>query len=147
MKRVVPPLVAIVVLLGIGWLVFQRLAARPEADTLYGNVEIRQVDLAFNATGTVRVMHKREGDAVRAGEALAELDGETLRHSLELAEARRDAAKAQLALLRAGTRPEEIAEARADWEAGRRFGPVTGEHSPRLPAPDLVHFARPNPIS
>ena len=43
--------------------------------------------------------------------------------------------------------PEEIAEARADWEAGRRFGEVRGEHGPRLPAPDLVRFARPNPAS
>jgi quercetin 2,3-dioxygenase len=43
--------------------------------------------------------------------------------------------------------PEEIAEARADWETGRRFGEVVGEHRPRLSAPDLVHFARPNPMS
>ena len=43
--------------------------------------------------------------------------------------------------------PEEIAEARADWEAGRRFGEVRGTHDARLAAPDLVRFARPNPIS
>ncbi len=43
--------------------------------------------------------------------------------------------------------PEEIAQARADWEAGRRFGRVVGRHAPRLAAPDLVRFARPNPVS
>jgi hypothetical protein len=43
--------------------------------------------------------------------------------------------------------PEEIAQARADWEAYRRFGQVVGEHGPRLTAPDLVRFARPNPAS
>ncbi len=43
--------------------------------------------------------------------------------------------------------PEEIAEARADWEAGRRFGEVVGEHAPRLRAPELLRFAWPNPIS
>jgi hypothetical protein len=43
--------------------------------------------------------------------------------------------------------PEEIAQARADWEAYRRFGQVVGEHAPRLKAPDLVRFARPNPAS
>jgi quercetin 2,3-dioxygenase len=43
--------------------------------------------------------------------------------------------------------PEEIAAARSDWEEHRRFGEVTGEHGPRLAAPDLVRFARPNPIS
>lgn len=53
--------------------------------------------------------------------------------------------------------PEEIAQARADWEAlregtepnpqGSRFGVVTGTHAPRLGAPALVRFARPNPAS
>jgi hypothetical protein len=43
--------------------------------------------------------------------------------------------------------PEEIAQARADWEEHRRFTDVIGEHGPRLAAPELVSFARPNPIS
>ena len=43
--------------------------------------------------------------------------------------------------------PEEIAEARADWEAHRRFGEVLGYPRPRLAAPELVRFARPNPLS
>ena len=42
---------------------------------------------------------------------------------------------------------EEIAEARADWEAHRRFGEVLGYPRPRLSAPELVRFARPNPLS
>jgi hypothetical protein len=46
-----------------------------------------------------------------------------------------------------GRTPEEIAQARADWEAQRRFGQVVGEHAPRLAAPELVRFARPNPAS
>lgn len=43
--------------------------------------------------------------------------------------------------------PEEIAEARADWEAHRRFGEVLGYPKPRLSAPELVRVARPNPLS
>jgi redox-sensitive bicupin YhaK (pirin superfamily) len=43
--------------------------------------------------------------------------------------------------------PEEIAEARADWEAGRRFGEVTAYAGPRLSAPELARLARPNPMS
>ncbi len=42
---------------------------------------------------------------------------------------------------------EEIAEARADWEAQRRFGVVTAYDGPRLDAPELTNFARPNPVS
>ena len=46
----------------------------------------------------------------------------------------------------AGTQ-EEIAQARADWEEGRRFGEVAGYNGPRLSAPSLARFARPNPAS
>ena len=43
--------------------------------------------------------------------------------------------------------PEEITKARTDWEAQRRFGEVTAYDGPRLNAPSLTRFARPNPIS
>jgi quercetin 2,3-dioxygenase len=43
--------------------------------------------------------------------------------------------------------PEEIAEARADWEAHRRFGEVGAYKGPRLAAPDLMRLAGPNPVS
>lgn len=43
--------------------------------------------------------------------------------------------------------PEEIAEARGDWEARRRFGEVPKYHGPRLDAPALTRLARPNPVS
>lgn len=43
--------------------------------------------------------------------------------------------------------PEEIAEARADWEAHRRFGEVTGYRGARLDAPSLSRIARPNAVS
>jgi redox-sensitive bicupin YhaK (pirin superfamily) len=43
--------------------------------------------------------------------------------------------------------PEEIAVAREDWQAGRRFGDVHAYRGPRLEAPDLARLARPNPMS
>jgi quercetin 2,3-dioxygenase len=42
---------------------------------------------------------------------------------------------------------DEIAQARADWEARQRFGEVRAYHGPRLDAPALTKFARPNPAS
>ena len=43
--------------------------------------------------------------------------------------------------------PDEIREARDDWEAHRRFGEVPAYRGPRLPAPELLKFAQPNPVS
>ena len=43
---------------------------------------------------------------------------------------------------------EEIAEARADWEQHHaRFGEVKAYTGPRLDAPSLNRFSRPNPAS
>lgn len=43
--------------------------------------------------------------------------------------------------------PDEIRQAREDWEADQRFGAVTGTQLQRLAAPDLARFAQPNPAS
>jgi redox-sensitive bicupin YhaK (pirin superfamily) len=43
--------------------------------------------------------------------------------------------------------PDEIREAREDWEAHRRFGDVVAYSGPRLDAPALLKFAAPNPLS
>jgi HlyD family secretion protein len=114
MKRFAISAVVLVAVAGLGWLVLQRIEAEPAAGTLYGNVEIRQVDLAFNSEGTVTEMHKREGDTVKTGEAIAMLDDATYRSGEALARARRDAAQAQLDKLVHGTRVEDIDQARAN---------------------------------
>jgi len=43
--------------------------------------------------------------------------------------------------------PEEIRQARDDWEQHRHFGQVSGTKLHRLPAPELTRFASPNPLS
>ena len=42
---------------------------------------------------------------------------------------------------------DEIAQARDDWESHQRFGNVPAYKGPRLAAPSLTRFARPNPVS
>jgi quercetin 2,3-dioxygenase len=43
--------------------------------------------------------------------------------------------------------PDEIRDARDDWEAHRRFGEVDAYNGPRLAAPDLLKLSAPNPVS
>ena len=43
--------------------------------------------------------------------------------------------------------PDEIRQARDDWEAHRRFGEVDAYNGPRLRAPELTKLAPPNPVS
>ena len=109
--RIVPAVLAVAVAGGV-WFAVDRIRPRAATDTLFGNVEQRQVDLAFNTEGTLQALARQEGDRVKAGDLLAELDPATILQVVALADAKRDAAKAQLDLLLAGTRPEEIARAR-----------------------------------
>ena len=119
MKRFGIALIPLAALAVIGWLTYRWLNTGNHPGTLYGNVEIRQVDLAFNSEGSVTAMLKQEGDPVAAGEVIARLDDATYRSMEQLAVARRDAAAAQLAKLLHGTRPEDIAQARANLAAAQ----------------------------
>ncbi|HEX7061088.1 MAG TPA: secretion protein HlyD [Woeseiaceae bacterium] len=81
--------------------------------TLYGNVDIREVELAFRVPGRLEEMAVDEGDRVRQGQRLAALDAGPYRDALEMAEARVAARRANAAKLEAGNRPQEIEQARA----------------------------------
>jgi HlyD family secretion protein len=55
---------------------------------LYGNVDLRQVDLGFRVSGRLKAMHFEEGDTVEKGELLAEIDDAPYVQSLEENQAR-----------------------------------------------------------
>lgn len=55
--------------------------------TLYGNIEIRQVDLSFQVSGQIAKMLKEEGDNVKAGELIATLDDRDYKSNFEKAKA------------------------------------------------------------
>lgn len=78
---------------------------------LYGNVDIREVELSFRQPGRVADMAFDEGDAVTAGKVMARLDAQPYQEALAAAEAELLAAKAELRKLRSGNRPQEIAQA------------------------------------
>ncbi len=78
---------------------------------LYGNVDIREVEMAFRQPGRLASMAFDEGDAVTAGTVMAQLDAGPYRESLAAAEAELRAANAELDKLRGGNRPQEITQA------------------------------------
>nr|WP_229420534.1 HlyD family efflux transporter periplasmic adaptor subunit [Pseudoduganella albidiflava] len=89
----------------------------PDAIVLHGNVELRQVSLAFNASERIARLAVDEGQRVVAGQMLGELDTRTLALRLDAARAQAEARQQVLRRLRAGSRPEEVAQARANTAA------------------------------
>ncbi|MFZ5710917.1 MAG: HlyD family efflux transporter periplasmic adaptor subunit [Pseudomonadota bacterium] len=80
---------------------------------LNGNIDIRQVDLAFRVGGHISTLPVEEGARVEAGAVLGTIDQRSLRDQLAANEARVETALAQLNKLRNGNREQEIAQAEA----------------------------------
>lgn len=108
----------VAVLVGVGWFCSEEGPPQNEL-TLHGNVDIRQVELAFNASGRIAQVLAQEGTRVKAGQLLASLDTERLRLSRQQAEAQVAVQRQVVARYLAGSRPEEIRQARAQRDAAR----------------------------
>lgn len=83
---------------------------------LYGNVDIREVNLGFRVSGRISRMLKDEGDPVQAGELIACLDAEPYQRELDQAKAQAASLRAKVEMLENGNRREEIAQAKAALE-------------------------------
>ncbi len=127
-------LFAVVVVLVAGAALWWSLARRPGATelTLYGNVDLRQVELPFNGSERIATVLAQEGDHVSKGQLLARLD--TSRLTPQVAKAEADLAAQQQAVdrLHHGNRPEEIAQARANVDAAAADAKNAREQYARL---------------
>lgn len=81
--------------------------------TLYGNVDIRQVSLAFEQAGRIQRLNVQEGDQVQQGQILAELNTDALDIQKQQAQAQLNVQKQAVIAQQLGTRPEQITQAKA----------------------------------
>jgi len=81
--------------------------------TLYGNVDIRQVQLGFRVSGRVAEMTFDEGDSIKPGDLLARLDAKPYEDTVASAKAQVAMQRAALDKLVAGPRAAEISQARS----------------------------------
>ncbi|OGP70412.1 MAG: hypothetical protein A2Y80_04265 [Deltaproteobacteria bacterium RBG_13_58_19] len=95
------------------WLFWLSKPSPGQVLRLSGHIEATETDLAFKVPGKIAVIHFQEGDTVKAGQVVAELEDQDLRQELAAAEGKRAAAAATLDKLLAGFRPQEVKEAKA----------------------------------
>jgi HlyD family secretion protein len=103
---------------GASWWLNQRETSATELK-LFGNVDLRQVQLAFNNNERITEVLVQEGDRVKKGELLARVDTRRIAPQVAQAEATVNSQRAIVDRLHHGSRPEEIAEARANMEASK----------------------------
>jgi HlyD family secretion protein len=98
----------------LGYKLFLNRAPRqPSAIRVSGNIELTDVELSFKIPGIVKEREVDEGESVAAGQVVARLDDSELVRQVSLGKAQVEEAEALLQELKAGSRPEEIAQAEA----------------------------------
>jgi HlyD family secretion protein len=117
--RVALILVAVVAIGGaLWWWLSGRSASRQEL-ALYGNIDLRQIDLPFNGSERVAEVLAQEGDHVKQGQVLARLDTSRLSPAVARSQADLEAQQQMVNRLHSGNRPAEIDQARANTAAAR----------------------------
>lgn len=92
---------------------------------LQGNVDVREVSLAFRQSDRILEMLAEEGDRVQKGQVLARLDTRELELQLQRLNAEIAAQQSTVDKLHNGTRPEEIRQA----EGNLRQAQAAAEHA------------------
>ncbi|AHG66149.1 efflux RND transporter periplasmic adaptor subunit [Advenella mimigardefordensis] len=117
-KKIAVVAALVLIAIGVGtWWFYGRPAPAADHLTLYGNIDIRQVSLAFENSDRVREMRVEEGDHVQAGQVLATLDTRSLALQADQAKAQVGAQEQALLRLRNGSRPEEVEQLQAQVRA------------------------------
>lgn len=119
-KTVAISLIALLFIAACGALLWRHLRPAPaDSLTLYGNVDIRQVDLAFRVGGRIEKVLVEEGERVAAGQPLAVLEKDLLAAARDEASASAQAQRANLDMLLKGYRAQEVEQARAKVASAR----------------------------
>lgn len=104
----------------------------PDTLVLQGNVDMRQVSLAFNGSGRIASLPAREGERVQQGQLLGELDSTTLALQVKQSEAQLAAREQLVRKLKAGARPQELAQANANVRAAEIDVDLAGKQLRRM---------------
>ena len=94
-------------------------AGTTSSDIWSGFLEGKTVDVSAQVGGRVTNVTVQEGDQVKAGQPLVTIDDALAKQRLAAADANVAAAQAQLALLQAGARPEDLQRAQAQVDQAR----------------------------
>ena len=120
MNRKLVLLIALAALSTGGFYLWRNYQTNESHDlVLYGNIDLRQVQLSFNNSDRIAEVLVQEGDHVHKGQVLARLDTSRLEPQLAQATAQAAAQRQVVARLRNGSRPEEIAQARANVDSAK----------------------------
>ena len=114
-KKVIAVVLVVIAMIIIGFWAwkYNNKNQKDNVLTLYGNIDIRQVSLAFEQSGRIEKLLVQEGDKVKAGQVLATINTNALHIQAKQAQAQLKAQQEAIVKQDVGARPEEISQAKA----------------------------------
>ncbi|MGB5875914.1 MAG: biotin/lipoyl-binding protein, partial [Psychrobacter nivimaris] len=120
MKKALLALFILIVLGTIAYGLYKSNAhSEPEVITLQGQMQMQQTSIAAKVPGRIAQIMVTEGDTVTAGQQLVEMDSPEINAKINQARAGKQIAQSQLDKAENGARPQEIAQAKAAWQANK----------------------------
>ncbi len=113
MKKVLLPIITIILVILVFFIIHNRPHNNPHIIRVSGNIEVDDIELSFKISGRVEKRFVSEGDTVKKNQTIATLEKSELINEVNVRKAEVQSAEASLAELEAGSRPEEIAQAEA----------------------------------
>lgn len=112
-KRLV--IAAVVIIAGIAAFQMFLIAGKNDRNTmlLSGNIEVTEADLGFKYTGRITQLYTDEGHKVLQGEKLAVIDSAEFEGAVAQSRAAMNEARARLGELKAGSRLQDLEQAKA----------------------------------
>ncbi|MGM8908824.1 HlyD family secretion protein [Psychrobacter sp. 1U1] len=93
--------------------------SKPQVMTLQGQMQMQQTSIAAKVPGRIAQILVTEGNKVEVGQQLIEMDSPEINAKIAQARAGKDMAQSQLDKAENGARPQEIAQAKAAWQANK----------------------------
>ncbi len=119
-KKVILALLVIIILSVIAYGLFKsNQHSEPEVITLQGQMQMQQTSIAAKVSGRIAQILVTEGDVVTQGQQLIEMDSPEITAKINQARAGKQMAQSQLDKAENGARPQEIAQAKAAWQANK----------------------------
>ncbi|MBN2135746.1 MAG: HlyD family efflux transporter periplasmic adaptor subunit [Acidobacteria bacterium] len=114
-KKILFPIFIIIIALVLYFTIFSN--GNDETYIVSGTVEAREIDISPKIAGRIDAILAEEGDYVKKGQLLLQMDDRQLKIQVQRAEAALNIAEQQFKDLEAGARKEEIAAAKASVSA------------------------------
>ena len=134
MKKKIIAVVILLLIITAAYVFFEQQQSLQSKDELmlFGNIDIREVQLTVNASEHIADVYAEEGDWVKKGQLLAKLDTPLLLAKLAEVQANLTEQQQVVARLHAGSRPQDIKKARADYAAAKAEARAADDTAHRL---------------